>query len=303
MQLGFIGTGNIGNRFALKLIDAGHDLHVYDIREEATANLREKGAKWAKGPAAVAKASEVIFSSLPSPAAVEYVVFNEKDGLLREMKQGKVYVDMSTSTRGLARRIAEACEAVGAHALDSPVTQAGVYATVGGDKEAFERCRSLFETIADHVYYVGEAGQGQVAKLVRQYVGFTSFITTAEALTIAANAGADTPFIASFINATTRGGVFNERSWASVFDRDFGEPGMAVNTLDIVSKDVELAVELAREVGGIAGTGAAASDVLKRGQAQGWGGPQYYSAVQILEKMAHVEFRGSVTPLETETTR
>ena len=80
MQLGFICTGNIGNRFALKLIDVGHDLHVYDIREEATANLREKGAKWAKGPAAVAKASEVIFSSLPSPTVVEHVVFNEKDG-------------------------------------------------------------------------------------------------------------------------------------------------------------------------------------------------------------------------------
>ena len=184
------------------------------------------------------------------------------------MKQGKVYVDMSTSTRGLARRIAEACEAVGARALDSPVTQAGVYATVGGDKEAFDRCRSLFETISDHVYYVGEAGQGQVAKLVRQYVGFTSFITMAEALTIAANAGADTPFIASFINATTRGGVFNERSWASVFDRDFGEPGMAVNTLDIVSKDVELAVELAREVGGIAGDRGSR---LRRAQA--WPGP------------------------------
>ncbi len=299
MQLGFIGTGNIGNRFALKLIDAGHDLHVYDIREEATANLREKGAKWAKGPAAVAKVSEVIFSSLPSPAAVERVVFDEKDGLLREIKQGKVYVDMSTSTRKLARRIAEACEATGAHALDSPVTQGGVYATVGGDKETFELCRPLFETISDHVYYVGEAGQGQVAKLVRQYVGFTSFITMAEALTIAANAGADTAFIASFINATTRGGGgLNDRIWPSVFDRDFGDPGTATATLDIVSKDVELAVELAREVGGIAGTGAAASDVLKRGQAQGWGRLQYYSAVQILEKMAHVEFRGSVTPLD-----
>ena len=195
--MALLAPANIGNRYALKLIDAGHDLHVYDIREEATANLREKGAKWAKGPAAVAKASEVIFSSLPSPAAVEHVVFDEKDGLLREMKQGKVYVDMSTSARGLARRIAEACEATGSHALDSPVTQGGVYATVGGDKEAFERCRPLFETISDHVYYVGEAGQGQVAKLVRQYVGFTSFITMAEAMTIAANAGADTSFIAS----------------------------------------------------------------------------------------------------------
>ena len=71
MQLGFVGTGTMGNPMARCLLEAGHTLTVYDVRREATANLCEQGAGWADNPCAVAQTSEVVFTSLPGPAEVE----------------------------------------------------------------------------------------------------------------------------------------------------------------------------------------------------------------------------------------
>ena len=71
MQLGFVGTGTMGNPMARCLIAAGHQLTVYDLRREATTNLCEFGARWAETPRSVAEASEVVFTSLPGPTEVE----------------------------------------------------------------------------------------------------------------------------------------------------------------------------------------------------------------------------------------
>jgi len=74
MQLGFVGTGTMGNPMARCLIEAGHRLTVHDLRREATSNLCDLGARWADTPRATAQASEVVFTSLPGPAEVEETV-------------------------------------------------------------------------------------------------------------------------------------------------------------------------------------------------------------------------------------
>ena len=89
MQLGFVGTGTMGNPMAQCLMAAGHQLTVYDLRREATTNLCELGARWAETPRTVAEASEVVFTSLPGPAEVEQGVLDPVTGILAGLRPGE----------------------------------------------------------------------------------------------------------------------------------------------------------------------------------------------------------------------
>lgn len=292
MRVGLIGTGNMGNRIGPKILRGGHELLVYDVRREAATALCEAGATWSEGPTALAAACEAVLTSLPDPAIVKDVVLDAREGLLTVMKPGSAYIDISTSTPWLAQEIAEAAGAVGVGALDAPLSSGGVYIGVGGDRQVYERCLPVLESAGDHVFYVGGAGMGQAAKLVRQYTGFSIFMAEAEALVIAAKAGLDVGAMADFLGASVGTTPFRERVFSALLSRDFGTPGQAPSALDIVAKDLHLAVELAQKVKAPATIGLATSDILQRGQAQGLGRHNFWSAVQVLEQMAGCELRG-----------
>ncbi len=296
MRLGLIGTGNMGSRIGPKLLQAGHSLTVYDIRREAAAPLCEAGAEWVDGPAKLAEVSEAVLTSLPDPAIVKEVVLDPERGVLRVMKRGSGYIDISTSTPWLAQEIAEAGRAVGVDTLDAPLSSGGVYIGVGGDRRAYDRWRPVLEAAGDHVFYVGGPGMGQTAKLVRQYVGFSTFMAEAEALVIAAKAGLDVETMAEFLGASVGRTAFRDRVLGGLLARDFGVPGQTTSTLDIVSKDLRLAVELAQRVQAPANIGLATSDTLQRGQAQGWGRHNFWAAVQVLEQMAGTELKPKEKP-------
>ena len=297
MHLGFVGTGHMGNAFAQKLIQAGHELTVFDVRPEATANLLEMGAHSADSPAAVAAATEAVFASLAIVSVIEQVVFHPETGVLAGMKPGGTFVDMSTSPLSLTLKIAAAFRKKGLTALDAPVTNRGVYVTVGGDKAAFERLRPAFEAISEYVLYMGEAGQGQVAKHVRQYVGHGTFWLAMEAIIIGSKAGADVEAVAKYMGMSTGMGSRTEERMGRIARRDFEGPETAIGTLDIVAKDIKLAVELARDVQAPATIGLPILDILERAQAQGWGAHESYIAVKVLEQMAGSELAAPVVAL------
>ncbi len=286
MRLGYVGTGNMGARFVERLLKAGHQVAVYDTRAEALVPMSELGAEVGKGPAAIAADTEAVFVSLPTPAIVESVATE----VIAALPAGHVFVDMSTSPPELARKIAAACEAKGAFGLDAPVSNGGVFVTVGGPREVFERFRAAFEAMCERVLYVGPAGQGQIAKLTRQYVSFTGFFTLVEALLVAAKAGGDVRAVADFIGEST-GYRGPGGSLARLFSGDFGDPATSRARLDIVAKDLALAVALADDVAAPSGTGTVAADILRRGQELGWGDFEYWVAVCALEQQAGVELR------------
>ena len=293
MRVGLIGVGTMGNRMGPKLLAGGHELTVNDVRPEAATTLRESGAAWAESPAALAEASDVVLTSLPTPAIVEQVVLDPQDGVLAHMRPDGVYVDISTSPPSLSAKINAAAAEKGIAALDAPLSSGGIFTTVGGDRQAFERCLPVFEAMNDHVRYVGGPGMGQVAKLVRQYVSFSNFFLEAEALIICAKAGGDVKAVAEFLGESVGRSPFHERALAAVMDRDFGTPESSSAKLDIVAKDLTLAVQLAREVGAPAQVGLAVADMLQRGQAGGWGHNEFWSAVQVIEAMAGQELTAS----------
>ena len=108
MRLGFVGTGTMGAAMAGCLIDAGHDLTIYDIRPEATAGLTARGAHAAESPAEAADRSEVVFTSLPGPAEVELAVLDPSSGILSGLQVGGAYIDTTTNAPRVAQRFAEA---------------------------------------------------------------------------------------------------------------------------------------------------------------------------------------------------
>src|SRR5262252_531764 len=173
MQLGIVGVGTTGAPMADCLIEAGHHLTVDDLRPEATAALCARGARPADSPGAVARQSEVVFTSLPGPREVELAVLEPSTGILAGFQSGCAYIDMTTNAPAVARRLAEACRARGVEMLDAPVSGRPPAMTVmaGGPAAVFTRYRPLFEAMAGNIFHVGEAGAGCTAKLVTQYLG------------------------------------------------------------------------------------------------------------------------------------
>jgi 3-hydroxyisobutyrate dehydrogenase-like beta-hydroxyacid dehydrogenase len=271
------------------LIDAGHQLTVYDVRPDATASLCARGARSAENPATVARESEVVFTSLPGPAEVELAAFDPGSGILAGLQQGGAYIDMTTNAPAVARRVADVCRARGIDMLDAPVSGRPPTMTVmvGGDEAIFARNRPLLAAMAGNIFYVGGPGAGCTAKLITQYLGYTNFVAALEGMLIGAKAGIDLGVLAQIVPVSAGASRTFDNIPRSVLPGSFAAGG----TLDIVAKDLDLACGLAREVGAPAHLGLLAHDVLSRAQAQGWGQEGFPVAARILEGMAGAELR------------
>ncbi|MEA3214825.1 MAG: 3-hydroxyisobutyrate dehydrogenase, partial [Acidimicrobiia bacterium] len=121
MKVGFIGLGTMGRHMAANLQAGGYELVVHDVRPEAAHAHLANGALWAEDPAAVAAASDIVFTSLPGPPEVEEVALGQ-DGLLGAMQPGAAYLDLSTNSPTLIRRIHDAFAERGVAVLDAPVS-------------------------------------------------------------------------------------------------------------------------------------------------------------------------------------
>ncbi len=290
MRIGFIGTGTMGNMMCSRIIAGGHQLTVFDLHREAAVNLLEAGAHWAKNPRQVAEASEVIFTSLPGPREVEEVVLASDNGILSGITPSTCYIDTTTNSPSSFLKIAQACRQRGAEVLDAPVSGRYPEMTimVGGDTETHAKYRPLLECMAKHVFHVGESGKGMVAKLVTQYIGYTSRTATLEGMLLAAKAGVDLEILAEIIPVSAASRGF-ETFARSLIDRE----SMAARggSSGIIAKDLDLACELARQLKVPATLGTIACDVYKRAEVLESGSPQ-----RVLELMAGVQLLPSQSP-------
>jgi 3-hydroxyisobutyrate dehydrogenase-like beta-hydroxyacid dehydrogenase len=289
MRIGFVGTGTMGTPIAGCLMAAGHELMVYDVRPKAMEGLLAQGASPVDTAAAAARESAAVFTSLPGPTEVEAAVFAPQVGLLAGLRPDSAYIDLTTNSPTMVRRLADACRRQGVRFLDAPVSgrPPDMTVMVGGEAEVFGRLRPLFEAIARNVFHVGKSGAGCVAKLATQYMGYANFIAGLEGMLIAAKAGIDLGVLARIVPLSAGQSRTFDNIPRGVLGRSFAAGG----TLDIVAKDVELACALAHEVGAPAALGCAARDVYRQAQAEGWGQQGFPVVARVLERLAGAELR------------
>ena len=295
MKVGFIGLGTMGASMAYNCLQGGNEMVVHDIRRESATRHLEAGADWADSPREVAEASEIVFTSLPGPTEVEAVGLGE-DGILEGMSEGKVYFDLSTSTPTLIRHIHEQAAARGIHVLDAPVSggprgaaSRNLAIWVGGDKDVFDRCKPVLDSIGDKAYYVGPIGCGAIAKLVHNCTGYIVQAALAEVFTMGVKAGVEPLALWQAVRKGAQGrrGTF-EGLAEHLLPGKFDPPDFA---LRLARKDVDLAVGVGREYDVPMRLAQLTLQEMTEALNRGWGHRDSRVAMLLQEERAGVEVR------------
>ncbi len=250
-MVGFIGIGQMGIHMSRKILEAGHELVVHDINEDAATPLVEEGAAWAESPAAVARACRVVITCLPTPQSVQDAALGE-NGLHLGWRAGDVYIDMSTNAPGTVRLIAEAAAPLGVKVLDAPVSggtrgaeQGTLTIMVGGDPAVLEEARPVLEPMANRIFHLGDVGCGNVAKLVNNMIGLACNSICAEGFVLGVKAGIDPQALYDLLAISTADNWSLRQYPRTVFKGDFA-PGFKIS---LAHKDINLALGLGQEYG------------------------------------------------------
>jgi len=290
-RVGFIGLGIMGKPMARHLLEAGHVLTVHNRSRAAVEELVAQGAAEANSPAEVARASEVVFTCLPNSPDVELVALGPQ-GIVQGLQPGAIYVDMSTISPVVTKRVAAAIAARGATMLDAPVSGGQIGAEnatlsimVGGEEAAFQKVLPLLQAMGRNIVYIGASGAGQVAKAANQIVVGLTHEAIAEALVLAAKAGVDP---ARVVQAISGGAA---RCWAlenrapRVIKRDF-EPGFyAAYHL----KDLGIALDAAADVGAVLPVTAVVRELYRSLVSNGEGRLDHSAIIRVIERLSNVE--------------
>jgi len=289
MKVGFIGLGSMGRPMSLNLVKAGHRLRVHDIDPDGRGprELREAGAEWAETPKDAARDADVTFTSLPGPREVEAVALGD-DGVLEGVARGSVYVDLTTSSPSLARKIYKSFADRGVAALDAPVSQGSPKAKydgtlaimVGGDQAAFERVTPVLEAIGrGHLIYCGGAGSGAICKIVNNLVAFINSVSLTEGLSLGVKAGVPVETLANVISQSSGKSLAVDGLLAS-FEKPRSFENLDSFSLFLSRKDARLATELGRELDIPMQISNLVEQRLTEAVARGWG--QKMSGIHIL---------------------
>ncbi|WP_138476517.1 2-hydroxy-3-oxopropionate reductase [Dyadobacter bucti] len=195
-KIGFIGLGIMGKPMALNLIKAGYDVLVLE-KSQAAKELTEAGATSVSDYKSLAAGSDIVITMLPDSPQVEEVV-SGPGGVLEGIREGSLFIDMSSIAPATARNIYQSMQEKGVEALDAPVSggQVGAEAAtlsimVGGSEEAFQRALPLFQAMGKNIVRIGEAGAGQTTKVCNQMIVGMTIQAVAEAFNLAGKAGVD----------------------------------------------------------------------------------------------------------------
>ena len=292
MQVGFIGLGTMGARMAARLQRAGYRLRVHDLRRQAAEPHLAAGATWAESARQVAEGSELVFTSLPTPADVEQVALGEQ-GLLGGLRAHSAYFDLSTNAPEVVRRLHTAFAEREVHMLDAPVSggprgaETGRLAIwVGGDKAIFERYKPLLDAIGDQARYVGPVGSATVAKLVHNCAGYMLNRVLSEVFSMGVKAGVE-PL--TLWQAVRQGALGRMRTFDGLarhfLPDDYDPPDFA---LRLAHKDVSLATQLGRELQVPMPMANLAWDELTEALGRGWGERDSRAAMLLQQERAGV---------------
>ncbi len=286
MKIGFIGLGIMGAPMCGHLIAAGHELYIH-TRKPPPEGIAGKATSVADAKA-VAQAAEVVILMLPDTPDVEAVLFGE-NGVAAGLSKGKLVMDMSSISPIATQAYAKKIEALGCDYVDAPVSGGEVGAKAasltimcGGKDAAFERVKPLLEKMGKNITLVGGVGDGQTTKVANQIIVALNIAAVSEALVFASKAGADPAKVRQALMGGFAASRILEVHGERMIKRTFN-PGFRIK---LHQKDLNLALQGAREIGVALPQTAQAAQLMQSLAANGGGDLDHSALVKALELMA-----------------
>ncbi|MDP9134131.1 MAG: NAD(P)-dependent oxidoreductase [Actinomycetota bacterium] len=285
--IGFVGLGTMGGRIAGRLLASGHDVHATNRTVAKAQPLIDRGLWWHATPREVAAAADIVFSMVSDDAALEAIT-GGPDGILAGLTPGAVYVDMSTVSPAVGVGIAERARAVGAWMLDAPVSGSVPQAEtgtltimVGGDEVAFRLVEPLLRELGQSVTRVGENGQGLVLKLAINISLAVQTLAFSEGLVLAERGGIDARLAARVMSESSIGSPMLRTRVPLLLDL----PENAWFDVELMHKDILLALQAATALGVTLPSAATAEDMLAKARELGYGERDIAALHQVLGRL------------------
>ena len=272
-RVGFVGLGIMGAPMAANILKAGFELTVWNRTTARAEPLLALGARLAGSPAEVAAASQVTVSCVSDSPDVEAVALGP-GGVAEGAAQGSVYIDCSTISPTIAKKVAGVLADRGVGMLDAPVSggdigaKAGTLAImVGGDADVFERCLPILQAMGKTIVHCGPSGSGQVVKLCNQVAGALNLLAMAEAITLSRRAGVDPAKMLEVVGAGAASSWMLQNLGPRAVKGDFA-PGFMV---ELMQKDLRLVQETSAETATPLPGAALVQQILRSLEARGRG--------------------------------
>jgi 3-hydroxyisobutyrate dehydrogenase-like beta-hydroxyacid dehydrogenase len=290
-NLGFVGLGVMGGNMVDRLLEKGHTITGYNRTRAKAQWLIDKGMKWAASPREVAAAADISFSMVTNSAALTEIA-EGPDGFLAGLGAGKIFIDMSTVSPAISRKLAERVREKGADMMDAPVSgsvltlQQGKLAVMAaGQRETFDRAKPVLDDFGAKVTYVGDNGLAVTLKIASNLNLAVQMLAFSEGVLLAEKSG---------IPRATAVEVFTHSVIASPMVQYRGPfvlqmPEEAWFNVNMMQKDMLLALELGRQVDVPLPTTAATNELLTAARAMGLAEQDFAILFRVLATMSGVK--------------
>lgn len=287
IKIGIVGTGMLGNAVGLHLLESGFDLTVYNRTREKTRELEKKGAKITDSPKNVAKNSELIIIVVKDADAVKEVSFG-KNGIVEGKHEGMTVADMSTINPVESKKISKKFLEHKIIKLDTPVMGGPNVAITGelvmmasGDKMTFDRFKSVFEKIANKIFFLGEEGTAHLVKLSMNLQITMLALALSEGITLVRSANVDPKIFLDILNSTYFKTGMSENKAYKMIQEEFAP----TFTLANLKKDISTITETADSFGINLPMIKKAEEVYKEAVKKGFGDMDYTGILAYIKKM------------------
>ncbi|MBY6018227.1 3-hydroxyisobutyrate dehydrogenase [Ferrimonas balearica] len=293
--IAFIGLGNMGGPMARNLVKAGRTVRVFDLNEQAVQSLAEAGAFACNSVCGAVAGADVVITMLPAGKHVR-ALYLGGEGIIQTVASDTLLIDCSTIDAGSAVAVAEAAAERGLEFVDAPVSggtagaAAGTLTFIcGGSHAGFEAARPVLELMGANIFHAGGHGAGQVAKICNNMLLSVLMVGTSEALQLGRHHGLD-PKVLSEIMKVSSGGNWTLEKYnpcPGVMEAAPASNGYQGGFMvDLMAKDLGLAMETAGQSGSATPMGALAASLYRMHAAAGNGGRDFSSIFEQFEKDA-----------------
>jgi len=287
MKIGIIGIGMLGEAVALNLLNSGYDVAVYNRTKEKTIEVEKKGAKVMDSPKTVAENVELIIIIVKDSIAVKEVSFG-KNGIIESKNEKLIVADMSTIDSIESKNIANQFQQNHIQKLEIPVMGGPNVAITGklvmmvsGPKDSFDQCKTIFEKIANKVFFLGKQGIANSIKLAMNLQITMLALSLSEGITLLKKANVDPKIFLEVLNSTYFKTGMSENKAFKMIEGNYD----ATFTLANLKKDITTMTNAAKDLGIELPMINKAEEIYKNAINEGLGDLDYTGIIEYIKRI------------------